>query len=372
MLITRPLLDRLATAGTHPGRLLHYFPDQLSREPIAADGCAPTPTAVARSPWRYTLSSERQIQWLSVATADLNGQLLQSSAETIVGRARSAKAIDPLPRELVLELTTRRLSTPIFSPLSAGAIDRNDLSLDAARRAIDQLAQLDDARLTLAGVGDPLLHADVLAIIAHAAAAGVAVNLETDLIANDDGLIESLAVCGLDVLSIHLPAISAEVYASVMGLDAYMQALRNLQLFVARRAAAGRGAPLVAPMFTKLAANLHEMEAWYDQWLRAVGTAVIVGPSTFGGHIADVAAADMTPPRRGPCRRLSDRLTVLSDGRYSSCEQDVLGRQCQGHIQRDALGPIWRQNFAALRIQHADGRWKDSPVCARCDAWHRP
>ncbi|MDB5296081.1 MAG: hypothetical protein JWO31_2064, partial [Phycisphaerales bacterium] len=53
MLLARPLVDRLAAAGTHPGRVLHYFPDQLSREPIAGDACAPTPAAAARSTYRY-------------------------------------------------------------------------------------------------------------------------------------------------------------------------------------------------------------------------------------------------------------------------------------------------------------------------------
>ena len=50
-----------------------------------------------------------------------------------------------LPREVVLELTVRRASKPIYSPLSTVKIDRADLSLDAARAVFEELSAADDA-----------------------------------------------------------------------------------------------------------------------------------------------------------------------------------------------------------------------------------
>ena len=43
----------------------------------------------------------------------------------------------------------------------------------------------------------------------------------------------------------------------------------------------GDGVPMLVPIFTKCRQNLGEMEFWYDQWLRALGSAVIVGPERF-------------------------------------------------------------------------------------------
>jgi pyruvate-formate lyase-activating enzyme len=390
MLLAKPLVDRLAAAGAHPGKLLAYFPDQLSREPTSGDGCAPAPTPAARSLHRFTLSSRRQVDKLSAATADLNGHLSATGAEALAVRLNVLDPVDALPREVVLELTTRRLTRPIFSPLAprpdgspAAPIDRPDLPFDLAVALIDDLAALDDARLTLAGVGDPLLHPRLADVIAHAAARGVAVNVETDLLTAGDGAkdgaddgrggsaVDALAASAADVVSVHLPALTEATYAAVMGVDAYRRALENVRRFVAARAAAGRGTPLVVPLFAKCAVNQHEMESWYDQWLRAVGSAVVVGPTTFGGLIPDAAAADMTPPRRVPCRRLAERLTVLSDGRYTTCEQDVLGRQALGRVGTDALSHVWQGKFAALRNAHRDGRWKGMTVCDRCREWHR-
>ncbi|HEX8910774.1 MAG TPA: SPASM domain-containing protein [Humisphaera sp.] len=389
MLLAKPLVDRIAAApGAHPGRLLHYFPDQLSREPLADERCAPVPVPVARSPHRYTVTGDRQARRLDTATADLNGQLVATGAEGVVARvnAAAARGVDPLPREVVLELTTRRATAPIYSPLAAGsaaagspaagspaagAIDRPDLDAAVAARLFDELSALDDARLTLAGVGDPLLHPAVFDLIARAADRGVAVNVETDLLA-DAASIARLAESPADVVSVHLPALTAATYAAVMGRDAYGAALGNVQALVTRRAALGKGTPLVVPLFAKCRQNLHEMEAWYDQWLRAVGTAVVLGPSTYAGLIPDVAVADMQPPRRSPCRRIADRLTVLSDGTFAPCEQDVLGRQPMGRAGTDALSAVWQAEFAALRKAHADGRWCELSACSKCSEWHRP
>jgi radical SAM protein with 4Fe4S-binding SPASM domain len=148
--------------------------------------------------------------------------------------------------------------------------------------------------------------------------------------------------------------------------------LENLQAFVTERAARGRAVPVLAPLFTKCAANLAEMEPWYDQWLRAVGSAVIAGPSDFAGLVPDVSVADMSPPRRKPCARLASRLTVLSDGRIVSCEQDVLGRQVLGAVGEDALTDVWQKRMAALREEHRCGSWSNRPVCGPCREWHRP
>lgn len=371
MLVAKPLLDRLAQAGHHPGRVLAYYPDVLSREPTSGDGCAPAPTPAARSVHRFTLSSDRQIEKLTDATADLNGQLICTAAEALAVRVAAAGDVDPLPREIVLELTTRRHSKPIFSPLAAGPVDRPDLPYELATRLIDELSVLDDARLTLAGIGDPLLHPRADDVVAYAAAHGVAVNVETDLLTDDPCVLHPLAASRADIVSVHLPAVTDATYEQVMGVPKYRAALANVQALIACRSADGRGTPLVVPLFAKCRANLHEMEAWYDGWLRAVGSAAILGPTTFGGMISDVAAADMTPPRRVPCRRLRERLTVLSDGRFTTCEQDVLGRQALGTVGRDALTAVWQGRLEAVRKCHRDGRWGDMPTCAACHEWHR-
>lgn len=372
VLLKRPLLERLAAAGTHPGRMLHYQPDVVSREPLAGEACAPVPTSAARTTHRFDLSSDRQIARLSAATAGLNGELAAAGAEELARRVQAADPVDALPRDVVLELNTARLSRPIFWPGRYQPIGRPDLRPELADALIDELATLDGARLTLAGVGDPLLSPDVFRVIARAAAAGVAVHVETDLLGPDVEAVRRLAASEADVVSVHVPALTDATYEMMMGTSGYRRVLEHLQAFVAERAGRGRAVPLVAAVFTKCRDNLAEMEGWYDQWLRAVGTAVVSGPSEYAGLVPDVAAADMEPPRRRPCARLSSRLTVLSDGRIVSCEQDILGRQVLGAVGDDRLTDVWQRRFGGLRDEHRTGNWSSRPVCAGCKEWHRP
>ena len=165
---------------------------------------------------------------------------------------------------------------------------------------------------------------------------------------------------------------SPATYQAVMGVERFAEVIENIRRLVMRRQQRRSGVPIVVPTFVKCRENLGEMELWYDQWLKAVGSAAIVGPSDFAGLIPDCAVADMSPPRRRACSRLWSRMTILSDGRVVSCEQDVTARQVMGDVHTDTLETIWTKRFAGLRESHKTGCFNSAPTCARCREWHRP
>ena len=184
--------------------------------------------------------------------------------------------------------------------------------------------------------------------------------------------IDNLAAAPVDVVSVHLPATTAETYLAVMGVDRFTEVIENIRRFVTRRHELRRSVPLIVPIFTKCRQNIAEMECWYDQWLRAVGSAVIAGPGTFAGQIQDVGVADMSPPKRKPCARLFSRLTVLCDGRVVACENDVAGKLSLGRIGEESLSEIWQKRLAPLRTDHKSGCWNQHELCGACSDWHRP
>lgn len=372
--LVRPaLLERLATAKTHAGRLMHYHPDQLSREPLAGDGCVAVPTAAARTTCRFTLDSDRQLRRIADATEALNGQLISSGADELVCRMQASKSADALPREIVLELNTARSTSPVFWPGRHLKIDRPCFGLGQAERLFAELAGLDDTRLTLAGVGDPILAPELFQIIdAAKRQAGVALHLETDLLDVSPQQLSRLARSGVDIVSVHFPALTQQTYAAVMGMDGYAKAIENIRRFIAERQAYGSALPILVPIFTKCRQNFAEMEEWYDQWLRATGSAVIRGPGDCGGQIPDVSVADMAPPGRRPCARIASRITILSDGSIVSCEEDVLAKQVLGRIGNDTLAEVWSKRAEGLRADHREGKWERHPLCASCREWHRP
>jgi hypothetical protein len=372
VLLRPSLLEQLALSKLHPGRILSYLPDQPIRDPISGEGCLPVPASIARTTRSFKMNSDRQIARITEAAVDLNGELQSSDAQTLLHRFQWANQLDPLPREVVLELTTRRLSSPIYSPVRHHKFDRADLPMHIAQRLFDELGQADDSRLTLAGVGDPLLHPQLAQLVACAKRAGVhAIHVETDLLSSDANVIDQLVDPRIDVVSVHLPAMSPLLYYAIMGVDGFTRVLQNIQRFIARRHELGRGVPILVPTFIKCRENLAEMEAWYDQWIKALGCAVITGASDHAGQIPNFAVADMSPPMRKPCARLMSRLTILSDGRAVSCEQDVLGRQVVGNLNFDSLAIVWNNGMQPLRESHRCAKLDAHALCARCREWHR-
>jgi hypothetical protein len=368
-LLRRELVKRLSIANVHPGRLLTYFPDQHGVDPIGKPGCAPVPTPVARSIHRFKLDSDRQIARADRATTHLNGHLISTEAEELVMSMRGAESADRLPREVVLELNTNRATCPNYWPGKHLEIQRPDLSLAMAEKLFAELSLMDDIRLTLGGVGDPLLAPACFEIIAAAKSAGIsAICIETDLTSVSPDDLSRLAASGVDVVSVHFAAATSPTYAAVMGVDRFSQVLANVALLEER---VKQGPPLIAPIFTKMAANLAEMELWYDYWLRRLGHAVIVGPSDLAAQIPDLAVADMASPVRRPCARLSSRMTILSDGQVVSCEQDVLAKQPMGKAGEMPIQEIWQKRFGVLRQCHVASDWNKQPLCGACREWHR-
>ena len=373
VLVRRALVNRLAIAKLAPGRMLTYFPDHHGVDPIGKPGCVPIATPVARSTNRFTLDTHRQIERLTRAMQPLNGQLISTGCEELVRRLADDPQPDGLPRDVVLELNTDRHTKPIYRALGIAGIDRPPMSVELAKSIFDQLAVLDDVRITLAGVGDPLLSPNLFDILDAAALAGVhSIHVETDLVGIPVETVRRLARSNVDVVTVHVPAATPAVYRQVMGVDRWSEAMQNIAVLEATVAARGDGTPLIVPTFSKLAANLAEMESWYDYWLRRLGHAVIGGASDFAGQMVDPSLTDMSPPQRRPCHRIERRMTILSDGRVASCEQDVLGKQTIGTIGQTPISELWTAGFSPLRACHRSGEWASKPLCGKCREWHRP
>lgn len=367
--LTRETLDRLRRDKAAPGALLNYHPDRAQHDPIAREACVPVPAVVARSLARLSVDSSRQVARLALAQADRPNL----AAESRLTRLATHETIDAMPREVVVELTTRRATRPVWSLPSRYAVDRPVMTTERAKAIFGELAAVDDVRVTLAGVGDPLAHPEVPEILAIARAAGInAIHVETELLPESPEMFAAL-VAHADVCSILLPAMTRRTYATAMNADRLDDVLANVRSLLIARAGRGGALPILVPTFHKLELNIGEMEAWYDQWIRAVGTAAIVGPSDFGGVIPFAGVADMTPPHRIACRQLRSRLAVLSDGTIVACEQDLLGRRAIGRVGEMDLATAWTDGIAPMRAAHARGDWKAAgPTCEACRMWDRP
>ena len=275
--VSLPLLRRLASAELHPGHLLHSSNEQLGT--VVCDGGLPLPSAVTRAHGSFKLDSQRQIWRVTNAMIPLNGQLIKSESEALVARLGAETYPDPLPRDIILELTSERATRPIYRPSAKGGTPRR-LSTETAVRLFKECSMFDDVRLTLAGVGDPMLADNVHDVIEAALLSGVsAIRIETDFLGVDAVAAARELAGAVDILTIHLPACSESAYEKVMGVDAYKKVLTNIEKFHSEQDVGDHGTPLLIPLFTPTPANAAEERAWFERWPYGISAAHAMSPA---------------------------------------------------------------------------------------------
>jgi hypothetical protein len=306
------LLRRLADAELHPGHLLHSSNDHLGV--VACDGGLTLSSAVVRAYGNFKLDSHRQIWRVTNAMVPLNGSLIKSESEALVARLSAESYPDPLPRDIVLELTTQRATRPVYRPHRQGAGSVRTMETETALRLFKECSMFDDVRLTLAGVGDPMLAENFFDVIDAALHAGVsAIRIETDFLGVDAVAAARELAGSIDVLSVHLPACSESAYAKVMGVEAYEKVLKNIDRFHGEQDVGDRGTPLLIPFFTPTPHNAGEERAFFDRWPYGVSAAHSMAPA-------------------------ESKLIVLADGRIVSNDP---GSSVLGVVGQTPIAQAW-------------------------------
>jgi hypothetical protein len=311
-IVKMQLLQRLATAELHPGHLLHATNEQIGV--VGCDGGLPLPASVSRAHGSFKLDSSRQIWRITNAMVPLNGTLIHSHAEMLIARLSAEDYPDPLPRDIVLELTTERIARPSYLPPRALNSSPRQMNTDTARRLFRECAAFDDVRLTLAGSGDPLLASNVFDVIESAVEAGVrAIRIESDLLKVDSVAVARQLAGNVDILAVNLPACSEETYSQVMGAESYEKVLGAIDKFYSEQDIGDHGTPLLIPLFTPTLHNAGEEKSWFERW-------------PYG-----VSAAHSLMPRQS-------KLIVQADGRIVSNDP---GSSVLGVVGQTPLTQAW-------------------------------
>ena len=349
--------NRLSTVGG----LLIYQPHAPQPDPIARDANVQIDHRVRNALCRATFDSQRNRRALAAAMQIKS----DPSSLELVQRIESLRGCEvDAPRHVVLELCTERTSSGLVAPQRYLAINRRPIDRSLAVHIIRQIADIDDAVLTIGGAGDPLLHPDFDAIIQTAKQAGIpAVHVQTELRC-DFATIDRLVARGADIVSVDLHADRAATYGIMMGDDRFDAVLRNIEYLVEGRrkltsheGTAGFAIPWVVPRIQRRRETLDDIDTFFDRWSHVLGTAVIEGPRKFDpastgdeGHLIPVA-----PPQHVRERESLETITILCDGSVPIDGDDLAGAECAARIavQDNSLVSAWQALQQARRNLHA-------------------
>jgi radical SAM protein with 4Fe4S-binding SPASM domain len=320
----------------------------------------------------------------------------------------------PLPGELYIEVTNRcnsRCQTCIRTFETQEP--RRDVTLDEFRALVDQAPAL--RRVTLHGVGEPLLNHDLPGMIAHLKrrANPPHVLFNSNAILLTPQMQQSLIDAGLDEFRVSTDAAHRQLYTRIRGVDAFDQMVDNVSTFVRRIQQAERG-PRLSIWFTAMQDNLGELPGlvrlahrlgvgevyvqrlvYYGQGMaqqeqslframQAAEEALLKESESLAGELGiTLFASGATSPRESllstngnprpwaKCRRPQTLVYVSANGNVLPCclspftTRDYPGL-ILGNILQTPLAEIWRgdsyQRFRAARQS-------DTPpeACDRCD-----
>ncbi len=171
----------------------------------------------------------------------------------------------PLPAELQIEVTSAcnlrcamclvRYRPPVNK--LAGA-----LSLDLYRRLLDEVPGL--RRLTLQGLGEPLLSPYLLDMVRLAKARGIAVGFNSNATLLTRRKADELVAAGLDWLHVSLDGARAGTYEAIRDGADFDKVVGNLAGLVEAKRAAGGDKPWIRVVFVAMRRNIAELPELVD------------------------------------------------------------------------------------------------------------
>lgn len=294
------------------GALLSYLPIAPQADPIVRGVCVQVDPALRDAGLRGIADSSARYEAMRTAYATMDDPMGCDALGAVRALAQTGRP--SCPATLVIETCTGRLMGGDWGRWKRGsleAVERTSLSLRDAHSMIRQLCDLrEDAAVVFDGVGDPLMHPDMVELIGLAKEDGAAcVEMRTDLLREGveaSTLIES----GLDVLSVDVIADNATAYRALSAVDGYNRVCDRLQS-IHDAIGAGDEALWLAARLTRCEATLDQVEPFYDKWLMLTGCAVI---DPLPGFVHNQRIARIPVPQWRQKQMERDIMRVRCDG----------------------------------------------------------
>jgi MoaA/NifB/PqqE/SkfB family radical SAM enzyme len=166
----------------------------------------------------------------------------------------------PLPGELQVEVTGAcnlacAMCLVSYRPRLGRA--QGAMCFHTFKTVVDGLPELE--RLTLQGLGEPLLAPDLPRMVAYATARGARVGFNTNAMLLDRARSRALVEAGLDWLHVSLDGATAATNESIRAGARFGVVRRNVIALVEEQARAGTGRPRLSLVFVAMRRNVDEL-----------------------------------------------------------------------------------------------------------------
>lgn len=307
---------------------------------------------LTRGPVWYALNSRARLRW----------------------RLRHHRKSLAYPRVINIETTNYCNEKCWFCPRAEATRGFGFVSMDLVKKIVDQGVPHGGITYYLHKDGEPLMHPQILEIIAYMKAAHPKnqVRLTTNGTLLKEETARRLIELRVDQLRVGVRAATRETYKRVHKKDYFDRVKANVEQVLALRAEMGVRHPMVIVQIVVCEDTAGEIDLFRQQWGDKDVFMEIKDFMSWGGWTADGTLPENGnhDPRRPPCIDPFHNLVVNFDGKVSLCSLDWDAKVSLGHVGKQDVLAVWRgEPVTAVRQAHLQGNFKQNSMCQNCQEW---
>jgi len=281
------------------------------------------------------------------------------------------------PYMIALEVTNDCTYNCIMCPRSQRTDGPGYMSLDLFQKLTVECARHNSMiELVFTGMGEPLLHPQILDMFRIAKDAGIPTVrvVTTALLLTKEKTDTLLSNQSLDQISISLDAFTPETYEKVKRSPNFDKVLANIEYFLDQRGERGCWKPFINLHILKMRETAAEIEDFVKKWeprLKMGDHILIKGYHDFAGLVEDRRVTKSKDSgQRYPCRQLWELGYITWDGDVMPCCVDVLKKLKIGSLEDSTLWDLWNgPAIQKIRDFHHKAQYDRVPLCGQCDSW---
>lgn len=282
--------------------------------------------------------------------------------------AESFQHTPDTPLQVDFELNgSCNMACPFCIHGAGGGRTRANLTLDQYKTLIDEAAANGTRSIKLNYINEPLLRQDLEEAIRYAKQAGI---LNIYFVTNGSLLFparrKSLLASGVTKIFVSIDANTAETYDKQRHSGkAFETIVSNVKALVAERNALHQRFPVIRVSFLKNQLNIHEQDAFYDNWKDIVDVVTFQTMNEVPGKETGLTLGQAVEPK--PCSFPNKQLVVDSEGDILPCCK-LYGKDLAiGNIANLTLQQAWNHpKMEALRDAHKNETWHKIDACSKC------
>ncbi|MDP2947538.1 MAG: radical SAM protein [Nanoarchaeota archaeon] len=266
--------------------------------------------------------------------------------------ATKFKYLLSFPVHIDLEINSNCNYKCIFCPHGTGEM-RNDMpimSLDTAKRILDELAKNRVYSIKLNWRGEPALHPNLAEITDYAKKAGIKeVQINTNGFAFNEQKIRDLVKAGIDRVIFSIDATTPELYAKIRIGGDFNRVVNNIKTFDRFRKELKQTKPFIRVQMVRTELNKHQVEDYKKMW-QGIADDIRISDVTNRGQGDSLGVGDQVSIGRTCCPQPWQRMMISCEGKVLMCCSDWFEKYPLGDINKNSLKEIWQgEKLKAVR-----------------------